>query len=93
VLKTVAGDTLTVSSGGDVFSVADQKGAVAQVTIPDVIQSNAVILVIDKVLLPGCRHRNHDDVSRGGIARHRLTTGCRSRIRRSVFRTHGAARR
>jgi uncharacterized surface protein with fasciclin (FAS1) repeats len=51
VLKTVAGDTLTVSSGGDVFSVADQKGAVAQVTIPDVIQSNAVILVIDKVLL------------------------------------------
>ena len=53
VLKTVAGETLTVTSNGDMFSVADQKGAVAHVTIPDVIQSNGVILVIDKVLLPG----------------------------------------
>jgi uncharacterized surface protein with fasciclin (FAS1) repeats len=53
VLKTVEGETLTVTSSGDMFSVADQSGAVAHVTIPDVIQSNGVILVIDKVLLPG----------------------------------------
>jgi uncharacterized surface protein with fasciclin (FAS1) repeats len=33
--------------------VTDQKGAMAHVTIADVIQSNGVILVVDKVLLPG----------------------------------------
>ena len=53
VLTTVEGETLTVTASGDMFSVADQKGAVAHITIPDVIQSNGVILVIDKVLLPG----------------------------------------
>jgi uncharacterized surface protein with fasciclin (FAS1) repeats len=53
VLKTVEGETLTVTSAGDTFSVTDQKGAMAHVTIADVIQSNGVILVVDKVLLPG----------------------------------------
>lgn len=53
VLKTVEGETLTVTSEGGMFSVADQKGDVAHVTIADVMQSNGVILVIDKVLLPG----------------------------------------
>jgi uncharacterized surface protein with fasciclin (FAS1) repeats len=33
--------------------VTDQKGTVSHVTIADVIQSNGVILVVDKVLLPG----------------------------------------
>ncbi len=42
-----------MTASGDMFSVADQKDAVAHITIPDVIQSNGVILVIDKVLLPG----------------------------------------
>lgn len=53
VLKTVEGETLTVTSAGDMFSITDQKGAMAHVTIADVIQSNGMILVVDRVLLPG----------------------------------------
>ena len=52
VLKTVEGEVLTVTSDGNMLAVTDQKGATAHVTIPDVTQSNGVILVIDKVLLP-----------------------------------------
>ena len=52
MLKTVEGETLTVTSNGDLLAVADERGDVANVTISDVIQSNGVILVIDKVLLP-----------------------------------------
>jgi uncharacterized surface protein with fasciclin (FAS1) repeats len=32
--------------------ISDQKGGVAKVTISDVYQSNGVIHVVDKVLLP-----------------------------------------
>jgi len=52
MLKTVAGGTLTVKAQGGKVMVTDEKGGVAQVTIADVIQSNGVIHVIDKVLLP-----------------------------------------
>ena len=52
VLKTVEGETLTVTASGDVIMVTDQKGGMARITIPDVTQSNGVILVVDKVLLP-----------------------------------------
>lgn len=52
LLQTVEGETLTVTSSGDMLAVAGEKGDVAHVTISDVIQSNGVILVIDKVLLP-----------------------------------------
>ena len=52
VLKTVEGETLTVTSSGEVFSVTDQKGVMAHITIADVMQSNGVMLVVDKVLLP-----------------------------------------
>ena len=52
VLKTVEGEALTVTSDGNMLAVTDQKGATAHVTIPDVTQSNGVILVVDKVLLP-----------------------------------------
>ncbi len=51
-LKTVAGDSLTVSKDGDRWAITDDKGNVAHVTIGDVIQSNGVIHVIDKVLMP-----------------------------------------
>lgn len=51
-LKTVAGGTLTVKSTGGKVTVTDEKGDVATVTIADVIQSNGVIHVIDKVMLP-----------------------------------------
>ena len=52
VLKTVEGDTLTVSGSGQNLMVTDDKGNTAKVTIADVMQSNGVIMVIDKVLMP-----------------------------------------
>ncbi len=51
-LKTVEGETLIVTAKGDVLMVTDQKGSTATVIITDVTQSNGVILVVDKVLLP-----------------------------------------
>jgi len=51
-LKTVEGEPLTVMSAAGALTVTDAKGSVAHVTIPDVMQSNGVILVVDKVLLP-----------------------------------------
>ena len=53
MLKTAAGGELTVMMEGGKIAVKDAKGDVAHVTIPDVMQSNGVILVIDKVLIPG----------------------------------------
>ena len=51
-LKTVSGDTLVVTtSGGDIY-VTDEKGGTAKVTIPNVYQSNGVIHVVNKVLVP-----------------------------------------
>jgi len=51
-IKTVAGGTLGAKSAGGKVTVTDEKGGVATVTIADVYQSNGVIHVIDKVLLP-----------------------------------------
>jgi uncharacterized surface protein with fasciclin (FAS1) repeats len=51
-LKTAEGDTLTVSGSGKNLMVTDDKGNTARVTIADVYQSNGVIMVIDKVLMP-----------------------------------------
>ncbi|MEO7063048.1 MAG: fasciclin domain-containing protein, partial [Dokdonella sp.] len=51
-LKTVEGDSLTVTQDGKRLDVTDDKGNVAHVTIGDVMQSNGVIHVIDKVLMP-----------------------------------------
>ncbi len=51
-LKTVAGGTLTAKAAGGKVMVTDEKGGTATVTIADVYQSNGVIHVVDKVLLP-----------------------------------------
>ena len=51
-LKTVNGEKLTVMVKGDKVMLSDAKGDMANVTIADVTQSNGVIHVIDKVLLP-----------------------------------------
>ncbi len=51
-LKTVEGATLTFTMIGDVLTVSDSKGTMSHVTIADVLQSNGVIHVVDKVLLP-----------------------------------------
>jgi uncharacterized surface protein with fasciclin (FAS1) repeats len=52
MLKTVQGETLTVSGNGSMLWVTDEKGNNARVTIANVYQSNGVILVVDKVLMP-----------------------------------------
>jgi uncharacterized surface protein with fasciclin (FAS1) repeats len=53
MLKTVEGGTLTfMMNGPSNITVMDEKGGVADITIQDVHQSNGVIQVIDKVLLP-----------------------------------------
>lgn len=52
MLKTVQGDMLTVTGHGRHLMVTDEKGNTADVTIANVYQSNGVILVIDKVLMP-----------------------------------------
>ena len=51
-VKTVGGCELTLKVDGDKVTVTDETGGVANVTIADVAQSNGVIHVIDKVLLP-----------------------------------------
>jgi uncharacterized surface protein with fasciclin (FAS1) repeats len=51
-IKTVSGGTLTAKSSGGKIMLTDEKGGTANVTIADVYQSNGVIHVIDKVLLP-----------------------------------------
>ena len=51
-LKTAAGGTLTATVSGKTVSVTDESGGISKVTIADVSQSNGVIHVVDKVLLP-----------------------------------------
>ncbi|RYF79479.1 MAG: fasciclin domain-containing protein [Comamonadaceae bacterium] len=52
MIKTVAGGSLKATAQGGKVMLTDEKGGVATVTIADVYQSNGVIHVIDKVLLP-----------------------------------------
>ena len=51
-IKTQAGGTLVAKSVGGKVMVTDERGGSATVTIADVYQSNGVIHVVDKVLLP-----------------------------------------
>ena len=52
-LKTVQGEDLTVMMSGDTgISLKDAQGNMATVSIANVMQSNGVIHVIDKVLMP-----------------------------------------
>lgn len=51
-LKTVAGGTITATRKGNDYMITDEKGGVSEITIADVNQSNGVIHVINKVLLP-----------------------------------------
>ena len=52
VVDTVGGCKLTLKADGGKVTVTDEQGNVANVTIADVEQSNGVIHVVDKVLLP-----------------------------------------
>jgi uncharacterized surface protein with fasciclin (FAS1) repeats len=51
-VNTVGGCVLQAKMDGDKITLTDETGGVATVTIADVDQSNGVIHVIDKVLLP-----------------------------------------
>jgi uncharacterized surface protein with fasciclin (FAS1) repeats len=51
-VKTVGGCMLTFKVSGKNVTVTDESGGVANVTIADVRQSNGVIHVVNKVLLP-----------------------------------------
>ena len=51
-LNTVQGEALTAKAAGNGITLTDAKGNVATVTTADVYQSNGVIHVIDKVLMP-----------------------------------------
>ncbi len=51
-LTTVQGGTLTAKVAGDGISLTDAKGNVAMVSTANVYQSNGVIHVVDKVLMP-----------------------------------------
>lgn len=50
--KTVQGEPLTVTLKGRAIDITDSKGRTARITIADVMQSNGVIHVINKVLMP-----------------------------------------
>jgi len=50
-LTATSGGTLTVTKSGSLIMLTDESGGMAHVTIADVVQSNGVIHVVDKVLL------------------------------------------
>ncbi|HUB11915.1 MAG TPA: fasciclin domain-containing protein [Acetobacteraceae bacterium] len=52
MLQTVQGEPLTIAMGGGRLWVEGAKGGKAEITVPDVTQSNGVIQVVNAVLLP-----------------------------------------
>lgn len=50
--KTVEGGTLTFTEHMGHIKITDEKGGTAEITIPNVYQSNGVIQVINAVLMP-----------------------------------------
>jgi uncharacterized surface protein with fasciclin (FAS1) repeats len=51
-LKTIEGDSITITKDADRWAISDDKGNVAHVTVANLAQSNGVIMVIDQVLMP-----------------------------------------
>jgi uncharacterized surface protein with fasciclin (FAS1) repeats len=51
-LKTLEGENLMFRKMGGAWTVIDAKGDKATITIPNVMQSNGVIHVVDRVLMP-----------------------------------------
>lgn len=50
--KTLSGDTLTASMAGGYVFIVSESGDIARISVTDVNQSNGVIHVVNKVLLP-----------------------------------------
>lgn len=51
-MTTLSGDHLSAKPRGDILYIYDESAMAAKVTISDVVQSNGVIHVVNKVLLP-----------------------------------------
>jgi uncharacterized surface protein with fasciclin (FAS1) repeats len=51
-IKTIQGESLTVSIAGDVVTISDAKGGTATVTTPDIKATNGTVHSIDAVLMP-----------------------------------------
>ena len=51
-LKAVEGENLRIMKHGAAWWVVDAKGGRSQITIPNVMQSNGVIHVVNRVLMP-----------------------------------------
>lgn len=51
-VPTLGGCTLKAAMNGDAITLTDENGVTATVTIADVVQSNGVIHVIDRVMTP-----------------------------------------
>ena len=51
-LKTVEGENLRFRKSGNGWIVVDSKGDTSRITIANVMQSNGVIHVVDRVLMP-----------------------------------------
>jgi uncharacterized surface protein with fasciclin (FAS1) repeats len=51
-VQTVSGDTLTAILSGVTLYVRDESGGLASVKKADIMQSNGVVHVVDRVLLP-----------------------------------------
>jgi uncharacterized surface protein with fasciclin (FAS1) repeats len=51
ILKTISGGTLKASAMGKEIVITDEQGGMSKLTIPDVLQSNGVIHVVDSVRL------------------------------------------
>ncbi|MEO5808069.1 fasciclin domain-containing protein [Devosia sp.] len=51
-LKTLSGDRLQFTMSGGVLYVVDESGTSSRITVSDVNQSNGVIHVVEKVLVP-----------------------------------------
>ena len=51
LLLLLQGEELTVTAKGNMVMLTDAKGGMSHVTIADVMQSNGVIHVVDRVLM------------------------------------------
>ncbi len=51
-LTAVSGHKLMLTRQGDVILIKDENGGTAQITVANVYQSNGVIQVVDRVLIP-----------------------------------------
>jgi len=67
-VATLGGCTLMAKMTGGMITLTDETGGVATVTIADVKQSNGVIHVIDRVLLPAAEKADTGNPMVGGAA-------------------------